>query len=127
MGGRESASKPGDRFALLVSVASPHNGARVASLSEAFNLERVLLDDMAPGSGFLASMQNSWNSLARRPPTFCVTSPHDAIVSMDSALFQCDRFERLPEWGHIDLVKPTSAADARYRVVMDAVAARIVG
>jgi len=108
-------------YKFLIEIASPHQGASVAGLAKALGVSRGLVDDLTPGSPFLSNLREDWNGLILRPSTFCLTSPHDAIVSEESAIAQCDRYLRYPQWGHIDMVKPSDRKDERYAVPMSRV------
>jgi pimeloyl-ACP methyl ester carboxylesterase len=102
----------------LIEIATPHQGANMAKLLVALGLSSGFSDDLSPGSPMLGDLRDSWNSLKDRPKTYCLTSPHDSVVTQDSAIFQCDEFLRYPQWGHIDMVKPLNRTDDRYGVPM---------
>ncbi len=102
------------RADLLIEVATPHQGADVAALGAVLGLSLPLTQEVSPGSTLLVTLETEWQLLRRRPTTFCYTSPQDLIVSAASAVSQCDRQLRHPQWGHQELVKPLNAADPRY-------------
>ena len=103
-------------YRLLIEIATPHQGASMARLLSALGISRQLVDDLSPGSAYLATLRDDWNELQDRPQTFCLTSPQDAIVPEASATAQCDRYLRYPQWGHIEMVKPNDRNDERYAV-----------
>ena len=109
------------KFRLLVEIASPHQGASIALLANALGVSRGFVEDLTPRSQFLLTLREDWNALKDRPKTFCLTSPHDQIVSIDSAIAQCDEYLQYPQWGHIEMVKPLDPRDERYRVPMSRV------
>ena len=100
----------------LIEIATPHQGAELGGLLNALGLSRGFSDDLRPGSPMLRALHEKWNALKDRPPTYCLSSPHDDVVTQDSAVFQCDDFLHYPEWGHKDMVKPAGLTDDRYRV-----------
>lgn len=101
---------------LLVEIASPHYGASIAKLAAALGVSKDLASDMQENSNSLRKLHVHWNKLLQRPKTLCFSSPGDSIVPIVSAFYQCDQQERLPTWGHIELVKPESREDPRYSV-----------
>jgi pimeloyl-ACP methyl ester carboxylesterase len=108
-------------YRLLIEIATPHQGALVAPLARALGVSRGFLDDLTPGSPFLTNLRDDWNQLRDRPRTFCLTSPHDAVVTDESAIAQCDEYLRYPQWGHVDMIKPSDRRDDRYTVPMSRV------
>lgn len=108
-------------FKLLIEIATPHSGAQIAPLATTLGVSRGFVEDLAPGSVFLNSLRDDWNLLKDRPRTFCLTSPHDMVVTEDSAIAQCDEYLRYPQWGHIEMVKPQDNKDERYLVPMSRV------
>lgn len=105
-------------FKLLIEIATPHQGAAIAPLANTLGVSRGFVADLEPDSAFLSNLRDDWNALRDRPKTFCLTSPHDMVVSEDSAIAQCDEYLRYPQWGHIDMVKPQGNKDERYLVPM---------
>jgi hypothetical protein len=89
----------------------------------ALGVSAELTQDIVKDSGFLAGLRQHWNQIKPRPETFCITSPHDAVVDPRSATTQCDREFRYPQWGHSEMVKPDDHADVRYQVPL----ARLLG
>jgi hypothetical protein len=59
--------------------------------------------------------------LAGKPWGYCITSPADKVVSMDSASADCDQVSRLPNADHRGLVKPDHERDDRYTFPMNRV------
>ena len=100
----------------IVSIASPFLGANIASLASALGVSRDLTSDMKAGSSFLNSLANDWTDARTRPATYCFTSPDDSIVASNSAKSQCECTHDYPQWGHVEMVKPATAADERYRM-----------
>jgi hypothetical protein len=97
----------------LISIASPFQGADIASLATILGVSKDLVSDMEPNS--LSDAAGQWSFIRPGPVTHCFTSPQDKIVSQWSARGQCEcSFEYL-QWGHTDMVKPTDMTDARYR------------
>jgi triacylglycerol esterase/lipase EstA (alpha/beta hydrolase family) len=110
-------------FGLLIAIATPHKGATPAQLLRIAPLRESLTNELRPGSSYLTSLAKHWEQLKTRPRTVCYTSLADVVVDADSALSQCDRTVTHPyAWGHIDLVKPTDATDARYAMPAQQVA-----
>lgn len=109
-------ARDNNAYKLLISIASPYQGADLGGLLSTLGLSRGFSDDLRPKSAMLANLRDNWNSLRDRPPTYCLTSPQDAVVSEDSAIFQCDEFLRYPQWGHSEMVKPMDLDDPRYQV-----------
>jgi pimeloyl-ACP methyl ester carboxylesterase len=99
----------------LISIASPFQGANIASLAQALGISQELVSDMEPRSHFLSDTAGQWSFLKEKPVTYCFTSPQDNIVDQWSAKGQCECPFDYPQWGHIDMVKPTDTTDARYR------------
>jgi pimeloyl-ACP methyl ester carboxylesterase len=100
----------------IITIGSPFLGAQMAALAHALGISADLTGDMAPGSVFLKALAIHWTNVARRPATYCFTSPQDDVVSSDSAKYQCDCAHDYPQWGHVDMVKPILATDERYRM-----------
>lgn len=105
----------------VISIASPYRGADIARLLSTLGLSRGYAEDLRPGSEMLDSLRDDWNSFRDRPHGYCLTSPHDAVVSEDSAIYQCNEYLRYPQWGHSEMVKPESTADPRYQVPVERV------
>ena len=114
-------SRDNQAYKSLIEIATPHQGANPGTLLSVLGLSRGFSDDLTPGSPMLRALHEKWNSLKDRPPTYCLSSPHDLVVTQDSAVFQCDEFLYYPEWGHIEMVKPSLLKDDRYDVPMSRV------
>jgi pimeloyl-ACP methyl ester carboxylesterase len=99
----------------LISIASPFQGATVARLANALGVSHDFVDDLTPQSGFLQQLANEWSFAQGKPYTACFTSPQDAIVTQDSARSQCGCPFVYPQWGHVEMVKPLTVDDDRYR------------
>ncbi|NWA45903.1 alpha/beta hydrolase [Pseudomonas reactans] len=110
-------------FKLLIEIATPHEGANTALLASALGISQGFTEDISPESYFLKSLRDDWNMLQPRPTTLCLTSPQDFVVTGDSAIAYCDKFLLYPQWGHIDMIKPTSIQDERYASPMSKVKA----
>lgn len=107
-------------FGLLISVASPYEGADIAGLGDALNISQCLAEEATPGSSFLVTLGKHWDLLTPRPKTYCYSGVGDAVVSTSSAEAKCDRSTTHPHhhWGHQDLVKPDHIWDDRYALPM---------
>lgn len=110
-------------YRILVEIATPHQGASIAALAKALGVSSGFVDELFPGSPFLSNLREDWNALKDRPKTYCLTSPHDSVVTAESAIAQCDEYLRYPQWDHIDMVKPIDQKDERYAVPMSRVKA----
>jgi pimeloyl-ACP methyl ester carboxylesterase len=100
----------------LISIASPFQGAdNIARLAEALGVSKEFVSDMQPNSNFLFDAAGQWSFIKPGPVTHCFTSPQDRIVNRWSAKGLCECSFEYPQWGHVDMVKPTDATDARYR------------
>jgi len=109
-------------FGLVVSIASPHKGADIASLGDILNISKPLTEEIKPGSSFLATLQTHWEGLIPRPSSHCYSSHGDTVVSSDSALAYCDYRTMYPyRWNHKELVKPDDRNDDRYALPMNMV------
>jgi len=95
-------------FGLLISVASPYEGANIAKLGKALQIGQLFAEEARPGSSFLVTLGKHWALLRSRPRTYCYSGVGDAVVSNSSAVAKCDGFTTHPHhhWGHQDLVKP---------------------
>ncbi len=104
------------RYAALIEIATPHQGADPAALADALDVSRGVTEEMKAGSSFLNVLQDDWRQLQRRRPhTFCLGSNHDRVVSSESALADCDEGVLYPMgYSHTALVKPDNAQDQRY-------------
>lgn len=108
-----------NNFGLLISVASPYEGADIARLGEALNISWPLAEEARSGSSFLVTLGTHWTHLTPRPATHCYSSPSDTVVHSSSALANCDGRTNHPyNWGHQDLVKPDTINDHRYALPM---------
>lgn len=105
-------------FAKIIEIATPHEGADPAGLAKALRLTRPLTDDMQKGSEFLRDLRTHWFALRSKPPTFCIGSPQDVVVSIPSATSQCTDATNYFEGSHTAIVKPVSHADLRYTTPM---------
>lgn len=105
-------------FGPLIEIATPHLGAALASLADTLHISQELTEEMAKDSSFLTTLRKDWERLGNRPgvrpDTYCFTSPHDNVVTTESAIFQCDSSVTYPQWGHQDMAKPENAEDDRY-------------
>ncbi len=108
-------------YRIIVAIASPHDGADIASLGAALGIGQPLAGEASQGSSFLANLRKQWEVTKTRPRLYCFTSPQDKIVSPASAVAQCDRSRRHPQWSHVELVKPDGSDDPRYWMPMEAV------
>jgi pimeloyl-ACP methyl ester carboxylesterase len=108
---------------LLVEIASPHKGPQdYAQLLKDLMLPGgALIADLKPGSHFLTTLNNSWQTLPGRPHTYCEASPDDRLVSIDSALDGCDEKHFLPSYDHRGLAKPGNRNEDRFYVPMHTV------
>lgn len=109
-------SRDNKPYRSLIEIATPHQGANAGALLNILGISTGFSDDLRPGSPMLRALHEKWNALRDRPPTYCLSSPHDNVVTQDSAVFQCDEFLYYPQWGHIDMVKPQRLDDERYQV-----------
>jgi pimeloyl-ACP methyl ester carboxylesterase len=102
----------------LVEIATPHLGpADYTGLISILGLKGAdIVEEMRARSKSLETLQDEWNRFpqSERAATVCFAGRGDRLVSRESALFQCDAFEYLPEGGHTELVKPKDAGDDRY-------------
>jgi pimeloyl-ACP methyl ester carboxylesterase len=100
----------------LITIASPYQGASIGPLASALGISQRLTSDMDPQSSFLNQLDSDWRRLPHqaRPATYCFTSPLDSIVTTWSATNLCECAHKYPQWGHIDMVKPSAADDERY-------------
>jgi pimeloyl-ACP methyl ester carboxylesterase len=111
----DSLSDQKNKIHSIVSVASPYNGADMAKIARALGVSRGFAEDITPAASFLKSLEVEWRSLKGRPPSFCFTSPQDAIVDRASARHLCENGLDYPQWDHIEMVKPENVDDPRYR------------
>jgi len=104
------------RINLIVSIATPHNGADIGAIASVLGVSTAYTETMAPGSEYLRELHDRWLAIRRerRPATFFFTCEQDRVVTTDSAKFQCDDGSFFLNWGHIDMVKPENAKDNRY-------------
>lgn len=105
----------------ITTISSPHNGADIGTLADALGVSSHYTSDMKHGSHTLASLHARWNDTDQkyRPRLVCFGGIIDHVVKTDSAFFQCDEQYKIQQWGHSELVKPTSRDDERYRRPMD--------
>jgi pimeloyl-ACP methyl ester carboxylesterase len=103
-------------FTQLIEIATPHDGANPSRLASALGISTESAADLTHGSRFLAALRTHWGDFAARPPTVCLGSPQDLVVSAESAESDCVDRVTYPQWGHTEMVKPTDAADYRYVV-----------
>ncbi|HTD83797.1 MAG TPA: alpha/beta fold hydrolase [Gemmatimonadaceae bacterium] len=112
---RAIAGASNTKYVAIIEIASPHAGAKPAALARALGVSRGFTDEMKSGSTFLNDLRDDWRRLSGRPPTFCLGSIHDGVVSAESALAECDGgFPYHVAYGHTALVKPDDDADPRY-------------
>jgi hypothetical protein len=102
------------KIKVIVEVGTPHKGAKLADLASALGVKRAFIRDLEPGSSFLLGLETHWDCLAKPPITHGIGSPHDKIVSKDSASANCTKVHWYPMWGHKELVKPEDMDDDRY-------------
>jgi hypothetical protein len=100
---------------MIISIGSPFSGAPLSPIASAIGIRADYLTEMAPSSSYLASLSTYWERLHTKPFSFCIWSPVDGIVEKDSATSQCDCRAPYPQWTHIELEKPVSREDLRYR------------
>ena len=105
---------------LLVEIGTPHLGPySYTSLANNVLLRGgQLVGELQPGSAFLQRLDADWKKLAKRVRTYCTGSPNDLVVSLESAQYGCDEKHAYPALGHIDMVKPTSIREDRYKIPM---------
>ena len=94
--------------------AVTHLIANVAGLASALGISEKLTKEMLNDSSTLNSLTTQWSAFADRPTTYCFTSPDDSVVSLQSAMFGCDRSMTYPLWSHTEMVKPPKSDDPRY-------------
>lgn len=98
-------------------VASPHNGATLASLaSHVPALRSAQLDELSPNSAVLFELNAGWDRWIRRNvPAHChvrsMFGTADAIVSANDARGLDPEAVPILGAGHMDIVKPSKAAD----------------
>ena len=119
----ESLTGRGKNVDLLVEIATPHDGARLAQIASVLGVSPPLTQEMSRGSSFLQTQRIHWQSLRTRPRTHCFFSTDDRVVGPDSATDQCDHVYELSGWNHRELVKPEEWKDLRYKRPMQLVAA----
>ena len=105
----------------VIFFATPHLGARLASTASVFSVEHRHLKQLQSDSDLIELTNEDWDALkceARVGVTY-VIGGQDAIVSRHSAGAGNirGRVEVIPDKGHIDIVKPNSAADISYLLV----------
>ncbi len=99
----------------LVEIGTPHQGSDYATIASVLGISSELTGDVTPRSKYLLDLRDHWNKIhKRRPRTYCLSSPQDSVVSTDSAIAYCDYYDQYVEWGHQEMVKPTSRKDERY-------------
>ncbi|HVQ16323.1 MAG TPA: hypothetical protein VMS40_22130, partial [Vicinamibacterales bacterium] len=103
-----------------VEIGTPHLGPySYTSLANNVLLRGgQLVGELQPGSAFLQRLDADWKKLAKRVRTYCTGSPNDLVVSLESAQYGCDEKHAYPALGHIDMVKPTSIREDRYKIPM---------
>jgi len=108
---------------LLVEIGTPHQGPYKYTdlLYETGSPGGRLVGEFQAGSPYLQKLETDWGNLANRPHTFCEGSPNDDVVSLESAQYDCDEKHAYPSLDHRGLVKPSSTAEDRYRIPMNAV------
>ena len=84
----------------IVAIGTPHQGAKIATLAKEIGISRGFARSLAPGSEFLASLAVYWNGLEKPPETYGIGSPHDGVVSLESAHFLCAMTDQYPMFGH---------------------------
>jgi pimeloyl-ACP methyl ester carboxylesterase len=109
-----------DRVTRLITLGSPFGGTNPAGLAPELGLDAAILDDLAPGSAFLARLAARWEALLQSGPgtlrDLCISSRRDAVVAPDSATKSCSTRSSLDRWGHVELTDPTSRDDERYAI-----------
>jgi hypothetical protein len=100
----------------LVEIATPHDGAQVAKLASEIGVSEGFLDELHPGSRYLARLRDNFQKLKGRPATYCLASIHDGTVSENSARVPCDDGLTIQGWSHKELVKPNDRSDERYGI-----------
>jgi triacylglycerol esterase/lipase EstA (alpha/beta hydrolase family) len=105
---------------LLIEIGTPHLGpySYTALADNVLFRGGQLVGELQTGSAFLQRLDADWQKLPKRPRTYCTGSPNDLVVSLESAQHGCDEKHFYPALGHIDMVKPTSIRDDRYRIPM---------
>jgi pimeloyl-ACP methyl ester carboxylesterase len=108
------------RVVLLIEIATPHEGAAsYIKLMSTLGLRgQDVVEQVRDNSPFLRSLDDDWGRFNERPPTYCLTSPHDWLVSTKSALSQCKDRSYIPVADHRGLAKPESVLDDRYTFPM---------
>jgi len=116
------------RIRLLVSIASPFQGANSARLATLLGLYPGLLETLVPGSRYLRSLAADWARYrdARAPEAarhLCIAAGNDDVVIRESAIADCDsRPIVYPAWGHQDAIIPSTSSDERYIIPIKLVA-----
>ena len=107
----------------LLLYASPLAGAGLANIASKFSWKHLHLRQISIGSDLLASMNSEWVAMnvASSIKIKCIIAGGDSIVSRDSASpYIADQTtETLIECGHIDITKPLSIQDLRFKVLQD--------
>ena len=101
----------------FIAVASPFKGADIATLMKELGMTPATLADLSPGSPFLGALDRRWVEIARtswQGLDVCVPGRLDRIASIASATHECTWSVEPLELGHVDIVKPTSAAHPAY-------------
>lgn len=124
------------RLGLIISIASPFQGADPLKLVKALGLEPSFLgrlsqkigfspglaDELLPKSTLIGDLTIEWKALSQRPTNHCLYSQQDKVVSDESAKHLCDSVDTYREGGHKEIVKPSGPKDRKYDLPMRKVA-----
>ena len=122
--GQSTRSQPIDRnVRQMTFVASPHNGAMLASLAAKVPFfRRVQTNEINPNSPFLVNLNDNWNywaqnNVPKNCTARCIYGTADDVVSTNNAA-SLDR-EAVPilNAGHVDIIKPEKMDDEIVRTI----------
>lgn len=105
------------KFRQMTFIASPHNGAALASIGEYVpTLKKTQIKDLSPNSTFLFSLNSDWlkwvnSEKSNNCFTRCIIGEDDKVVPLNSAIGLDPNPVPILGAGHIDIVKPKDAND----------------
>lgn len=110
------------RISFILAIASPFDGADITELSKELGVAPVTMTALSPGSAAIISQQRDWLAFKRSPEgsavkDVCIVSTRDAVVAPPSGLSGCTEPRTVSGWGHIDITKPSTRQDSRYRMI----------